>query len=328
MAPSENHSLGDKPPTDIPHPLRLLQQVMLSLEQESGLHMSFEDLMGMTTGPHRDVPSMVLDFEHEVHSCSFCTFAKSNPRGEADCIRNKVAVNRLVFRKRAGLVGHCHLGLLDMAEPLIYHNSLIGIFYYGSVRLRGKEQLIEDALVRYCRRRNFEVEAYRQQVEALPIIEEADIPRHREALRVVVRLAHYFFESAGVRPELYRSRRLAIPYEDPKQLPWVVKEAIHYISANLDKSFIVKDLAAHLNCHPDFLGRKFKQHTGIEMNNYLLQARVERAKHLLENPKIDVGDAAIQSGFSDRVHFSKVFRRLTGETPGKYQKDCLSRADK
>ena len=49
--------------------------------------------------------------------------------------------------------------------------------------------------------------------------------------------------------------------------------------------------------------------------------RINRAKRLLCNPKIDIGTASDMSGFTDRVHFSKVFRRITGMTAGQYQRE-------
>ncbi len=41
---------------------------------------------------------------------------------------------------------------------------------------------------------------------------------------------------------------------------------------------------------------------------------------MLKNPRTLIDDAAEQSGFTDRIHFTKVFRRLTGQTPGQFQR--------
>ncbi len=39
-----------------------------------------------------------------------------------------------------------------------------------------------------------------------------------------------------------------------------------------------------------------------------------------QNPKKTIDDIAEDCGFTDRIHFSKVFKRLTGETPGQYRR--------
>lgn len=297
-----------------------MDRLMESVEAESGLHMSYEDLMGMGTGPHKDVPAMLLLLKHEIHICSACLFAKSTESGKTDCIRNKLAVNRVVMHKMSSHEGFCHMGLFDLAEPLIYQGVLLGIFYYGSVRVRGREQITEQRLFKYCRRWNLDPEPFLREFQNRPAITPDSIPRHRATLQTIVRLAHHFFEMAGITPEHYKARSLTFPYLDPTILPWLLVEADHYISANLDRPFNIKDIATHLNCNPDFLGRKFKQHTGLELNTYITEARIDRAKKLMENPSFDIEDAAIQAGFSDRVYFSKAFRRLTGLTPGEYRR--------
>lgn len=302
----------------------LLQEIMLSHERASGLRMSFDDLTGTMTGMHRDVPTMSLDWDHQTHTCSFCNFAKNGPLGDQDCVRNKIAVNRLAERRREGFHGYCHLGLLDLVEPLIYHEHILGVFYYGSIRVREREEQSRQKIESYCRRRRLPPAGYLEEFSKVPAIDESSIPQHREVLRLVARIAHYFCDVAGIRPEIYRRRLLRLPYWDPENRPPIVRSAIEYVTSHIDQPFIVKDMAVHLNCHPDFLSKRFKQHTGMELRTYLNHARVERAKRLLENPKLDIGDAAEQSGFSDRVHFSKVFRRITGLTPGEFQKQSTA----
>lgn len=321
-APHPEPAAGELPPG-----MPLLQSLMLAFERETGLHMSFDDFTGAFTGMHLDVAPMQLDWDHQTHACSFCHFAKhDDERGEMDCVLNKLAANRLVNRRREGLEGFCHLGLFDMAEPLIFQGRVLGVFYYGSVIVKGRESLTKRKIRRYCSRRGLSPDGHLKAMAEVRTIDPESIPRHREALKTVARLARFFCESAGVQPEIYRSRPLKFPYTDPQELPYVVKETMHYISSHIDEPFIVKDLAAHLRCHPDFLSRKFKQHTGVDLSLYLQQARIDRAKRLLENPKIDIGTAADQSGFSDRVHFSKVFRRVTGVTPGQFQRQFAPKA--
>ncbi len=104
------------------------------------------------------------------------------------------------------------------------------------------------------------------------------------------------------------------------QPPFLVKESIRYIHAHLDAPFNIQELAESLRCHPDYLGRKFKQHTGVELGLYIRRVRVDHAREMLKNPSKTIDDVAEACGFSDRIHFAKVFKRLTGETPGRYRK--------
>jgi AraC-like DNA-binding protein/ligand-binding sensor protein len=294
---------------------------MEAFEAGSGMHMSFDDLTGMFNGAHTDVPAMRLDAEHQFHMCAYCQLAKKPDWGR-DCTRNKVAVNRLVIRRREGLHGLCHLGLFDLAEPLVIRGRVLGVFYYGSVVVRGEEARSEARLRRYCGRVGLDAEAYLAALAEVPRIDAESVPRHRETLRTVARLARFFFDASGVRPELYKTRALRFPYYDPQDVPHVVRLAIAYIAQHLHEPFIVKDLADHLNCHPDFLGRKFKQSMGTDLSVYLLQARVDLAKRLLANPRLTIEDVAEGAGFADRSHFSKAFRRIVGVPPGEFQRQA------
>lgn len=307
-------------PMDANRPL--LQELMESLEAGSGMHMSFDDLTGMFNGAHTDVPAMRLDAGHQFHVCAYCELAKKPDWGR-DCTRNKVAVNRLVVRRQTGLNGLCHLGLFDIAEPLIIRDRVLGVFYYGSVVVKGQEKRAASRIRRYCTRMGLDPLPYLESLKTVAKIDPDSIPQHRNTVRTVARLAQFFFDASGVRPELYKTRALRYPYNDPQDVPYIVREAIAYIAAHLQEPFIVKDLADHLHCHPDFLGRKFKQSMGTDLSLYLLQARIDRAKRLLANPKLSIEDAAELSGFSDRFHFSKAFRRVAGVPPGEFQKKCL-----
>ena len=66
--------------------------------------------------------------------------------------------------------------------------------------------------------------------------------------------------------------------------------------------------------------RSFKQSVGIAPYQYLMQQRVERAKQLLKKQAISIGDIALDCGFANQTHLTKVFRQMTGVTPKAYQK--------
>lgn len=102
--------------------------------------------------------------------------------------------------------------------------------------------------------------------------------------------------------------------------PYLVKETMRFVQTRIGEQFNIRDIAAHLRCHPDFLSRKFKNHAGLELSLYIRRMRIDHARELLKDPKRSIDDAAEQSGFTDRIHFAKVFRRLTGQTPGQYKR--------
>jgi len=65
--------------------------------------------------------------------------------------------------------------------------------------------------------------------------------------------------------------------------------------------------------------RIFRKSFGLSPLSYLNARRLERAKLLLNDPRLTVSEVAYQSGFQDPGYFIRIFRRQTGMTPGRYR---------
>jgi AraC family transcriptional regulator len=99
-----------------------------------------------------------------------------------------------------------------------------------------------------------------------------------------------------------------------------LKRVIDYIKANLTQDLSILDLATLTGISESHFSRSFKQSTGISPYQYLMQQRVERAKQLLENRSIAISTIALDCGFANQTHLTKVFRQMTRMTPKAYQK--------
>jgi AraC-like DNA-binding protein len=57
----------------------------------------------------------------------------------------------------------------------------------------------------------------------------------------------------------------------------------------------------------------------VYLSQYVIELRVEEAKHLLADPANSKANIALALGFCDQSHFSATFKKETGLTPGQYQ---------
>jgi transcriptional regulator GlxA family with amidase domain len=62
--------------------------------------------------------------------------------------------------------------------------------------------------------------------------------------------------------------------------------------------------------------RSFKEAFGVPPHRYLLTRRIERAKALLRDTKMSITDIAFQTGWKSLGTFGRIFRDITGESPG------------
>jgi AraC family transcriptional regulator len=99
-----------------------------------------------------------------------------------------------------------------------------------------------------------------------------------------------------------------------------LERVIDYMKANLAQDLSILDLATLTGMSESHFSRSFKQSVGIAPYQYLMQQRVERAKQLLKRQAISISEIALDCGFANQTHLTKVFRQMTGITPKAYQK--------
>jgi AraC-like DNA-binding protein len=65
--------------------------------------------------------------------------------------------------------------------------------------------------------------------------------------------------------------------------------------------------------------RRFHEVYGMSPRQYLSSLKLKRAKLLLMNPQLSIEHISIILGYKDIAHFSRQFKRWTGEPPGKFR---------
>jgi len=94
-----------------------------------------------------------------------------------------------------------------------------------------------------------------------------------------------------------------------------LRHVIAYIHANLDQQLTLGELASIAHMSTYHFARTFKQATGVSPHQYVLNARVGRAKGLLMRGNLSVAEVAQRVGFFDHSHFTRYFKRLLGVAP-------------
>ncbi len=98
------------------------------------------------------------------------------------------------------------------------------------------------------------------------------------------------------------------------------QKAIRYIEAHLAEDIHRDDLAKHVYLNPAYLSRLFKKETGLSITDYILEARVAKAKPMLESTGLKIGEIAAAVGYDNFSHFTKMFKKATGLTPIEYRR--------
>jgi AraC family transcriptional regulator len=94
------------------------------------------------------------------------------------------------------------------------------------------------------------------------------------------------------------------------------RRVLEMIDAALDTRLTIEMLAREVGLSPAHFARAFKETLGRAPHQYLLAQRLERARRLLETAHTSLSDIAQRTGFADQAHFTRLFKRAFGTTPG------------
>ncbi len=101
----------------------------------------------------------------------------------------------------------------------------------------------------------------------------------------------------------------------------VVSYITDYIKAHYATHISVNKLAKEVFLHPDYLGRIFRDATGMTISTMIQKVRIEKACYYLSTTDWNVADIAHKCGFDDTKFFYRVFKKRMGVLPGEYRKN-------
>lgn len=88
-----------------------------------------------------------------------------------------------------------------------------------------------------------------------------------------------------------------------------------FVGENLSKGIGLAEMAGVANLSRYHFSRQFKRATGLTPHRYVIECRVERARELLSNTELSVGDVASAVGFANQSHLARHVRRRFGVAP-------------
>ena len=103
-----------------------------------------------------------------------------------------------------------------------------------------------------------------------------------------------------------------------------VQKAITVIESDLTQELSLHALAERLSVSRSYLSNLFRKETGMTMTDYVNRRRVDYAVLLLSTTQLQVQTVAQHCGMPDVQYFSKLFKRLKGETPYRFRKNVQS----
>lgn len=105
---------------------------------------------------------------------------------------------------------------------------------------------------------------------------------------------------------------------------FIAQNAVKYIEENYMEKLKLSDVADHVYVSQWHLSKILNQHVEKSFSDILNQTRIEKAKELLWEPSLRIGDIAEKVGFLDMAHFSRVFKKFTGLSANEFRNQMKS----
>ena len=103
-------------------------------------------------------------------------------------------------------------------------------------------------------------------------------------------------------------------------------EISRFIDAHYGEDISMQDAAAALRYSDAYFCKLFKQCFKVNFSAYLNEYRVNKARQLILDPRLSLKDIGAAVGYSDANYFTRVFKRLTGQTPSEYRVAAAEKA--
>ena len=129
-------------------------------------------------------------------------------------------------------------------------------------------------------------------------------------LQALLEIQHYYQLDGELNPNQKSS------HSPPNQ---TIESIISYIDENLSQTLSLSMFAEIAHMNPFYFSTYFKKHTSMSPSQYVLYARINRAKKLLMETDKNILDIALLCGFNSTANFNKAFKKATGRTPTEYR---------
>lgn len=100
----------------------------------------------------------------------------------------------------------------------------------------------------------------------------------------------------------------------------VVNRVKRFIAENYMKRLTREDIASRVFLSPDYVSKVFHNETGLYMKDCLNEVRIQKARQLIKEGRMNVSEIAAYVGFDNFSYFSSLFKKYTGVSPSEYRK--------
>jgi two-component system response regulator YesN len=100
----------------------------------------------------------------------------------------------------------------------------------------------------------------------------------------------------------------------------IIRDIAEYIERHYHEDITLQHFSDRHYLSREYISRRFKQELKENVSDYIARIRIGRARQLLRNPQLRIAQIAEIFGYRDEKYFSKMFKKMVGQSPNEYRK--------
>lgn len=105
-----------------------------------------------------------------------------------------------------------------------------------------------------------------------------------------------------------------------REVPFVLKDIVHYIEEHIDEKLTVKELALRSRWKDQHFIRVFANYIGETPYQFILRKKIDKAQKLIYETTLTISEISFELGFESYGNFCNAFKKITGKTPNLFRK--------
>lgn len=233
--------------------------------------------------------------------CAFCRTIKSTEKGKHACFLSDRKLCLECSKTEKPTKHVCHAGLIDMAFPIKYKESILGYIMFGQVSHKSEQEMGHI-------------------IEGLGKELGVDTARLTKEYRELVKYDENMIDSAAnILKQATRYLWLS-EYIDIGQDAAATK-IDEYVRKNIGEDISVDSLCRELNVPKKRLYAISHKNFGTSIGEHVCRLRIAEAKRLLVSTNLSIQQISYAVGIQDYNYFAKFFKNRVGCSPLKYRKE-------
>lgn len=233
-----------------------------------------------------------------IHENPYCIFVKSCKSTQEHCIKKQPKVAEKC--KNGSFCGVCYAGVKEYVYPIYFDDNVVGFVCISGFSCENSNEYITAVSKKYGLSYDTLLETYQNL--------KSEIPEKAYVDTLIYPLCH-MLELAHIKATRDTQRKDSFIYQ-----------IIHYIKKYYTQEITSETLCKAFHCSRSHLSRIFNEQMKMSIREYITSLRIESAKTLLQDTKLEVAEIAMSVGFSEPNYFTSIFKKHTNLTPSAYRK--------